>query len=106
MRFRDALLVQRQQFLPVNGHIARRLDAQTDLAPIDVNDRDTDIVADENLLPEFPAEYEHVASLLRRAWPGSRDGPMRSARSILRYDDTLMRDVRLIFWTDSDNPLT
>jgi hypothetical protein len=53
------LLRQREQLLTVNRHVARRLNAQADLASINVNDRDTDVISDENLLAQFPTENEH-----------------------------------------------
>src|SRR5262245_6803138 len=56
---------QRQQLLAVDGHIARRLDPQADLAAIDVHDRDADVVPDVNLLSQFPAQDQHLATLLR-----------------------------------------
>src|SRR5438105_18463 len=50
------LLVQGQKLLTVNGHVARRFDPQTDLAAVDVHDRDADVVPDENLFSELPTE--------------------------------------------------
>ena len=45
------LLMQREQLLAINRHIAWSFDAQADLATIDIDNRDTDIIADENLFP-------------------------------------------------------
>jgi hypothetical protein len=61
-RFR---VFQRQQFLTINGHISRRLDAQANLAAVDVDDRNTNILADEDFLAEFTTEDQHLATLLR-----------------------------------------
>src|SRR5438132_243103 len=57
--------LQGQQLLPVDGHVARRLDAEADLTAVDVHDRDADVLPDINLLAEFSAEHQHIASLLR-----------------------------------------
>jgi hypothetical protein len=51
------LLMQREQLLPIDGHIARSFDTQTDLATINIYDRDADIIADVNLFPELATEY-------------------------------------------------
>jgi hypothetical protein len=51
------LLMQREQLLAINGYIARSLNAQTDLTAINIDNRDTDIVADEDLFPELATEY-------------------------------------------------
>jgi hypothetical protein len=63
------LLVQREEFLAVNGNVARGFDAEADFAAINIDDRDTDVVADVNLLSEFAAQYEHGSSpsVVRRA---------------------------------------
>src|SRR5579884_2119693 len=50
IRGRSLGALERQKFLTVNRHITRCLDTQTNLAPVDVNDRDTDIITDINLL--------------------------------------------------------
>jgi len=55
--------LEREQLLPVNGDIAGCLDAQPDLAAINVHDGDTDILTDENLLTQFPAENQHDVAL-------------------------------------------
>ncbi len=65
-----ALLIQRQELLSIDWYVAGRLDAEANLASIDIHNCDANVVADENLFPKFPAEHEHVASLLR-AWLGS-----------------------------------
>src|SRR5262249_49366471 len=57
--------LQRQQLLPVDRNVARGFDAQTNLASVDVHDRDADIIADVDLLTEFPTEDQHLATLLR-----------------------------------------
>jgi hypothetical protein len=51
------LLVQREQFLAINRHITWCFDAETDLAAIDIDHRDTDVIANENLFPELATEY-------------------------------------------------
>jgi hypothetical protein len=61
------LLIQREQFLPVNRDVARRFDPQSNLASVDIDDGNADIVADENLLSQFPTENQHVATLLLSA---------------------------------------
>jgi hypothetical protein len=48
-------LVIGEQFLPKNGHVARRLDSQTNLASVNIHDRDADVIADVNFLPQLPA---------------------------------------------------
>ena len=58
-------VLQRQQLLTVDRHVSRRLDAQPDLAPVDVHHGDADIFADVNLLTQFAAQDQHVATLLR-----------------------------------------
>ena len=57
------LLVQRKQFLAVDGDIPRSFDPKADLAAVDVHNRDADIVSDVNLFPEFATEYQHGATL-------------------------------------------
>src|SRR4051812_46423645 len=57
-------VVEREQLLPVDRHVPRGFNAQPDLAPVDVHDRDADVVPDVNLFPELPAENQHFASLL------------------------------------------
>ena len=61
--FDGLLLVQGKEFLTVDWDIARGFNAEANLTAIDVHDRDTDIVADKNLLPELTTEYEHGAIL-------------------------------------------
>jgi hypothetical protein len=39
------------------------LDTETDLAAIDINHRDTDVIADVNLFPELATENQHGATL-------------------------------------------
>jgi len=58
------LLVQWQEFLTVDGHVARCFDSQADLAAVDVYDRNADIFADVNLLSELATENQHCATLL------------------------------------------
>src|SRR5436190_24277045 len=58
-------VVQRQELLAVDRHVPGRFDAQPNLAPIDVHDRDADVVADEDFFAELTAEDQHVATLLR-----------------------------------------
>src|SRR5262249_46819178 len=47
------------------GHVARRFDAQTDLATIYVNDGYADVIADVDLFTQFAAQDQHFATLLR-----------------------------------------
>lgn len=58
-------LAQWKKLLPVNGNITRGFNTQANLAPVDIHDRDANILAYENLLAEFSAEYQHVATLLQ-----------------------------------------
>jgi hypothetical protein len=51
------LLVQGEQLLAIDGHIAWSFDTKTDFAAIDIDNRDTDVIADENLFPELATEY-------------------------------------------------
>src|SRR5437899_1781095 len=53
----------RQQFLTGDVNVAWGVDAETYLAAVDVHDRDGDVVADDNLFTQFPAENQHVATL-------------------------------------------
>ncbi len=55
---------QWQKLLPEDRHFARGLDSQADFTPINVNDRDADILTDLNLFSKFPTKYQHVATLL------------------------------------------
>ena len=51
-----ALTLERQQFLPVDGHAARSLDPEANLAAVDIDNCDADVVADEDLFAQFPAQ--------------------------------------------------
>src|SRR5689334_13803908 len=55
----DARGVQREQLLPVDGHVPGGLDPQPDLAAVDVHHGDADVFADVNLFAQFAAEYQH-----------------------------------------------
>src|SRR5262249_36921726 len=59
-RGRGLPVLQGQQLLPVDGDVPGRLDAQADLAPVDVDDRDADVLADVDLFSELAAEDQHV----------------------------------------------
>src|SRR5262245_24512549 len=59
------VILQRQQFLPVDRHVTRCLDPQADLASIDVHDGDADVVTDVDLLTQFATQDQHLATLLR-----------------------------------------
>jgi hypothetical protein len=61
--FDGLLLVQGKELLAIDRHVARGFDTEANLTAIDVHDRDTDVVADKNLLPELTTEYEHGAIL-------------------------------------------
>src|SRR4051794_40724552 len=54
-----------QEFLTEDRHITRGFDSQTNLAAINVNHGDADVVADVDLFTQFSAQYQHVATLLR-----------------------------------------
>src|SRR5206468_16566 len=54
-----------QELLPENRHLAWGLDAQTDLAPVDIDHRDADVFADVDFLTQLAAQDKHVATLLR-----------------------------------------
>src|SRR5437763_1022876 len=73
----------REQFLAENGDVARCFDSQPDFAPIDIDDGDADVVVDVDLLAEFPAQYQHVATLLRAL--------SDTAAAILRHDPPRQR---------------
>ena len=47
--------LEREQLLTVDRHVAGRLDPQADLAAVDVDDSDADIVADVNLFSKLTA---------------------------------------------------
>jgi hypothetical protein len=51
------LLMQWEQLLAIDGHIAWSFDTQTNLATVYIDHRDTDVIADENLFPELATEY-------------------------------------------------
>jgi len=51
-----SLLVKGEQFLTIDGYIAGSFDTQPDLAAVDVDHGDTDVVPDENFLPKLPTE--------------------------------------------------
>gem|GEM_PF-3932784 len=55
LRFRPSL----EDFLPVDGHLLRCLDAETDLIVIDPDDRDDDAVTDTDTFADPTTEYEH-----------------------------------------------
>src|SRR5579872_1190618 len=57
--------LQRQQFLPVDGNVTRCFDAQTNLASVDIDDRNADVLANIDFLTKFAAEDQHLATLLR-----------------------------------------
>lgn len=46
-------IADRQQLFAVDRHTLRRFDAQPNLAAVDVNDLDCDVVANGDLFPEF-----------------------------------------------------
>jgi hypothetical protein len=48
------------EFRAHHGHLARGVDAQPDLPPLEPDDRDTDIVADEELFHQFPRQNQHA----------------------------------------------
>jgi hypothetical protein len=41
-------------------HAARSVDAQPDLAPLDTNHRDANVVTDEKLFHELTSQHQHV----------------------------------------------
>jgi hypothetical protein len=43
----------------INGYIAGRFNADTDLIPVNLDDRDHDIVANHDLLTQLPAKNQH-----------------------------------------------
>jgi len=49
--------LQRHQFLAVDGHFSRGFNPQSDLATVDINERNADVVTDEDLLAELSGEY-------------------------------------------------
>src|SRR5262245_60332205 len=89
------LMVQRQQFLPVYGHVARGLDAQANLAPIDVDHRNTDVLTDENLLAKLAAENQHCRYPPLRETENNPEG-------ILRYNFDRRREAAGQNKADSD----
>jgi hypothetical protein len=54
-----------QEFLTEDRHVARGFDPQANLAAIDIDNRNADIVVDVDLLTQFSAEHQHFATLLR-----------------------------------------
>src|SRR5262249_53579121 len=66
------VVLQRQEFLAEDRHVTGGLDAEADLAAVDVHDGDADVVADDDLFAELTTEDQHVATLLRaRLWVSS-----------------------------------
>ena len=47
------------EFLPQNGNSRRRLDPQSDLIALDLDDRDQDVRSDHNLLQRLAAQDQH-----------------------------------------------
>ena len=58
------------QFLLVDLHIRRGFNAESDLIPVDLDDRQDDVVSDKNLLTDFPAEDKHFvdSATIRSVW--------------------------------------
>jgi hypothetical protein len=48
------------QFRADDADVAGRLDAQANLAGLDPDHRDADVIADEQPLQQFAGQYEHV----------------------------------------------
>ncbi len=49
--------MQWQQLLTVDRHVPRSFDPKADLAAVDVDHRNTDVISDKNLFPELATEY-------------------------------------------------
>jgi hypothetical protein len=62
-RRRDFFLV-RQQFLPKNRHFPRRFDAEPNLAAIDIDHGDANVIVDYDFFAQLATENQHGASLL------------------------------------------
>src|SRR6516162_6093063 len=64
---RDAVIggLQGQKLLAVDRDVTRRLDPQANFTPINIDDRNADVIADVDLFSELTAEDQHVATLLR-----------------------------------------
>src|SRR5437868_7153669 len=71
--------LERQQLLAVDGHVARGVDAEANLAPVDVHDGDTDVVTDVDFFTELAAEDQHGC------FPPSSEAWLTSCR-ILRHE--------------------
>ena len=66
LRFRGRpAAVQRQQLLAEDRDVSRRLDPQANLAAVDVDHGDTNVLVDVDLLTQLAAQNQHVANLLR-----------------------------------------
>src|SRR5207237_9289659 len=61
-RLSGRLWLKRKQFLPEDRNIARRLNAQANLAPVDVHHGDPNVVSNANLLAELSAQHQHDAA--------------------------------------------
>src|SRR5262249_43216882 len=51
--------LERQPLLTVDGHVARGVDAEANLAPVDIDDGDADVLTDVDLFTELAAEDQH-----------------------------------------------
>jgi hypothetical protein len=60
--------------------LARRFDAQPDLASFQSDDGDADVIADEQLLHQFPGQHQHVVSSSSDA-ERNRPGPPAGYRA-------------------------
>jgi hypothetical protein len=52
-------LAFRDQLGTDDGHLARRVDAQPNLSSLHSDDRDADVITDEQFFHQLPGEHEH-----------------------------------------------
>ena len=50
----------RDQLRPDDRHVARGVDPQPHLPPLQPHDRDADVVTDEEFFHQLPGQHEHV----------------------------------------------
>src|SRR5690242_16005054 len=102
------VVLQGQQLLAIDGHIARCLDAEANFAPIDIDDGDADIVTDVNLFAQFTTQDQHLATLLRaKQWLAyefilSHESAIRPARrSIFPRSPPPLAPLQSVRWLRS-----
>jgi hypothetical protein len=71
------------QFMAEDGDVRGRLDAETDVVAIDLDDRDHDVRPDHDLLRWFSAQYQHPFLPTTEKPIRTRDTPVASLLGIV-----------------------